>query len=68
MKFCDYTAAEWKRKCCSKAQCKATKIVRIKYKPMEEDVLYLCDDCVPIALEEARSKGWQIKIRDMTQI
>lgn len=64
-KVCDYATSEWKRRC--QKQNNACKVVRIKYKPMEEDVLYLCEDCALLAAREARTNGWYIKVRDMEQ-
>ena len=59
MKMCDYSTYEFGQRCRAK---KAVKIIRAKYKPREEDVLYLCDECAVKFVNEW--KGSQVTVRD----
>jgi len=60
-KACDYSSSEFGKKC---NRLLATKLVRITYGPMDEDVFYLCDACALLAEQDAKKKKGQVKIRD----
>lgn len=64
-KQCDYSLTEFGRKCVKKNT--ATKLVRITYGRLDEDVFYLCESCATLVEQEAKKAGNQCKVRDLSK-